>query len=498
MGQLRFEVDQRDLLTEERLVRSFVAGPDETPFFGRSILSDRHLIVEREESSSGCFTIPWPVAGQGDWLVATSTLMEREEPYLLEVELARGLLFRLRDQLANWELLGLIAPEDLKQTISEATQSFSRAATSRSTSSTQAAEHARKAMEIAAVAAGHLTQVYADQALALRRTHVDKLNTLLGVRMSGGAPKGDASDKLAETFNLVSVPCGWGAVEPSEGKRDWSEIDGPVEWASSRGLRICGGPLLEFDERRLPDWAYLWEGDIETLASLMIGHVRASVERYRGRVQLWHVASRVNRDRILSLSDEQRLQIVAGAVRAVRELDPNTPVVVGIDQPWAEYRGRRPTELAPIDFADALERADLGIAGFDLELNIGYYPLATALRNPLAFSRLIDMWNVRLEAPLMLTITLPSKSEQDPQADPKVKVVAGGETPDLITPEWQSDWARERLPMLLAKNSVQVVLWGQMTDQLVHSFPHGGLFNASGEEKPILESLKALRSEYLV
>ena len=496
MGLMRFVVDQREFLTEDRLARAFVVGPDETPYFGRALLSGEQLVVERPEDASGCFSIPWPVAGRGDWLLATSTLMEREAPYLLEVELARGLIFRLRDQLAAWEHLGLVAPEALKKQTAEASSRFLRA-TNRQDSPAEAARISREAIEVGAEAAFHLTRVYADQALAIRQNNGQKLTTLLGVRLADETPRDEIAMSLGKTFNLASIPCGWGVIEPSEGKIDWSRSDALIEWSHTHGMRVCGGPLLEFDEHQLPDWAYLWEGDVDTLASLMIGHVRNVAERYRGRVQLWHVASRVNREGVLSLSDEQRLQIVAGAVRALRQIDPQTPVVVGLDQPWAEYRGRRPTELSPIDFADALERADLGIAGFDLELNVGYFPLATALRNPLAFSRLIDMWNIRLETPLMLTITLPSSTEEDPHADPKARVTAGGASPEMINPDWQSAWVRDHLPMLLAKNSVQVLLWGQLTDRKRHSFPHGGLFDSLGEPKPVLQELRGLREAYL-
>jgi hypothetical protein len=40
--------------------------------------------------------------------------------------------------------------------------------------------------------------------------------------------------------------------------------------------------------------------------------VRAVVSRYAGRVQLWHVASRVNNGRLMSLDEESRLNLVAG------------------------------------------------------------------------------------------------------------------------------------------------------------------------------------------
>lgn len=497
MGLLRFDVQNAELLTDQRLARSFVAGMDESPFFGRTIRNGSSLVVERDENSSGCFTLPWPIEGQGDWLLATSTLMERERPYQLEVELARGLVFRLRDQLGAWEQLGLETSEPLRESIAESTRLFTRAAT-RQADPAAAGGFATEAIAAAATAACDLASVYAEQALAFRRQENSKLGTLMGVRLDGAAPPTPTAHRLSDFCNVVGTPCSWGLVEPSEGKRDWSGADKAIEWARARGLRVCSGPLLEFDDRRLPNWAYLWEGDIDTVASLMIGHVRAAVERYKGKVQLWNIASRVNRAGILSLSDEERLSIVAGAVRAVRQLDPQTPVVVGVDQPWGEYRGRTNTELSPLDFADALERADLGIAGFDLELNIGYYPLATALRNPLAFSRLIDMWSVRLESPLMLTITLPSNTGEDPRADPQPQVVAGGESHAAqITKEWQAAWARERLPMLLAKNAVQVIMWGQLSDATPHSFPHGGLYSPEEIEKPIVNELHKLRVEYL-
>ena len=498
MGLLRFVTEHRRLLTEERLKRSYVSGMDEAPFYGRTLLTDDQLVIEREEDHSGCFAIPWPVPGHGDWLLATATLPERELPYLLEVELARGLVFRVRDQLAVWQMLGLEASEDLLAGVRQATIAFSRAATRQRANPAEGSRQAQEAILIAADAACVLAELYADQALALRRQGDDKLSTLLGAQVGTEPPKKPKADRLTQAFNLAIVPCGWADIEPNEGRRKWSRAENPLGWARGAGMRVCAGPLLEFDEHRLPDWAYLWEGDLDTLNSLMVGHVRAVVERLKGKVQLWNVASRVNRDRVLSLSDDQRLQIVANAIRTVRKLDPQTPVIVGFDQPWGEYRGSRPTELSPLDYADAIERADLGVAGFNLELNIGYGPQATELRNPLAFSRLIDMWNVRLESPLMLSITFPSASTPDSLANAHNRVTAHGEEADLLSPEFQAEWARRRLPMLLAKNAVQVIAWNQLTDAAPHPWPHGGLFDGDDQEKPIVGELQSLRESLLM
>lgn len=496
MGLMRFVSQNAGLLTEERLARAYVAGFDETPTTGRALMSGDTLVVERQDDSSGCFSIPWPIPGHGDWLIATASLMERERVYQLEVELARGLVFRVRDQLAAWEMLGLKVSEELRDGVREATRLFSRAAVRQATDHQNAAASASEAIRVAADTACLLVDLYAEQALALRMQGGQKLTTLLGLRVPR-VPAGAKARQIAETFNLINVPCGWGSVEPSEGQRNWEAVDKPVEWARSAGLRVCLGPLLEFDDKRMPDWAYLWEGDFDTLTSLMIGHVRATVQRYRGKAQLWHVGSKINREKVLDLSDEQRLQIVANAVRTIRQLDPQTPVVVGVDQPWGEYRGAQASELTPIDFADALERADLGIAGFDLEMNIGYRPDGAELRNPLAFSRLVDLWNLRLDAPLMLSLAFPASAQEDPGADARYGVVAASESDGLLTPEFQAHWAAKRLPMLMAKNAVQVVVWSQMSDSGPHPLPNAGLFDSAKKARPLLGVLSDLRKRLL-
>lgn len=497
MGLMRFVADDVSLLTEDRLARAYVAGFEEIPTYGRTLLSGDAIVVERVEDASGCFCIPWPVPGQGDWLLSTTSLMERERPYLLEVELARGLVFRVRDQLANWEQLGLRASEAVLRGVREATVSFSRSATQQAADPSAAAAHARTAIATIAEAACRLADLYAEQALEVRMSGGNRLSTLMGVRLADRAPRGSKAKRLRETFNLVAISAGWGLAEPAEGQRDWSAIDAPLEWAHSSGMRVALGPLLEFDERLLPDWSYLWEGDLETVSSMMLAHVRATVERYRGRVHLWHVASRINREKVLSLTDEQRLNLTANAIRTIRQLDPQTPVVVGLEQPWGEYRASRSTELTPIDFADALERADLGVAGFDLELNIGYSPLGTELRNPLAFSRLIDYWNVRLESPLMLSIAFPASSQEDPASDSRLSVVAAGNDQQLLTPAYQAEWARRRLPLMIAKNVVQVVLWSQLTDHGIHRLPNAGLYDATKAERPVLDVLSEFRRTLL-
>jgi hypothetical protein len=96
----------------------------------------------------------------------------------------------------------------------------------------------------------------------------------------------------------------------------------------------------------------------------------------------------------------------------------------------------------------------------------------------------------------VVSLTLPSSAEKDPQANPKIQVLTNDGSD--VTPESQATWIERHLPLLLAKAPVQVVLWNQLTDSASHHYPHGGLFDAQDQPKPGLESLRKIRQQLLM
>jgi hypothetical protein len=493
MGLMRLIVHDRDRIPPGGLEQVHMCGADDLPWFGRAYFSGNQLVIERNEDDSGRVFVPWRVGKAGPVLIGTSTLMERDAPYLLEVELARGMANNLRNQAAQWEMMGLVIPESLRAKLLEGTSQFSRAATLQDDAST-AAEWAEKSLVTVTDAMRDLTGEYVHQAIAARRAQSKSITSWFGVHLGGQVPKANVARHVINTFNMVSVPITWRAVEAVEGRRNWSDSDAQVTWAHSSGLRICAGPLLELDDRGVPDWTYLWEGDAESLLSFMLDHVRAVVERYRGRVHLWQVAARMTHGHALDLDEEARLKLAARAIATVRQLDPTTPLLVSFDQPWAEYLSSEMLDLSPMHFADALVRADLGLSGLGLEVNVGYQPGGSVHRGPLALSRLVDAWS-QLELPLLVALTLPSSAADDPQANGKVRVLAGEQ--DEVTPQSQRDWITQHVPLLLAKSAVQVVLWNQLSDATPHYYPHSGLFDATEQPKPALEALRKMRQQYI-
>jgi hypothetical protein len=493
MGLMRFNVHDRERIPPGGLEHVHMCGGDDLPWFSRAYFSGEQLVIERNEDDSGRVFVPWQIGDSAPLLICTATLMERDRPYLLEVELARGMLNNLRNQIAQWEMMGLVVPASLRGKIAEATSDFSRGASNQDDIE-GAAKYASHSLFAAQSAMRELTSEYVKQALAMRRSQKSQFTSWFGVHLGSHLPKANVGRQLVSTFNMVSLPLTWKAIEVVEGRREWKDADAQVEWAHSAGLRICAGPLLELDDRGVPDWTYLWEGDFQSILAFMLDHVRAVVERYRGKVHLWQVAARMTHGHALGLGEEARLQLAAKAITVVRQLDPTTPLVVTFDQPWAEYLASEQLDLAPMHFADALVRADLGLSGLGLEINVGYQPGGSVHRGPLAFSRLIDNWSL-LELPLLVTLTLPSSAADDPQANSNVRVLSN--KAEDVTPETQRDWINEHVPLLLAKNAVQVVLWNQLSDATPHHYPHSGVFDADDKPKPALEALRKIRQQYL-
>jgi hypothetical protein len=489
MGQMRFRLHQRDRIPEDGLQRIYVAGSEDFPWSTRSAWDGEELLVERGVDDSGYVYVPWRVDGHGLRLLGTSTIMERDKPYLLEVELARGLVQRLRSRLFIWEWLGMATPPELTERLQQATALFSRAATSQG-DLPAAAAFGNQALTAALSVADDLVRSYAEQSLQSRQRQTP-VSTLLGVTLGPQAPPTPMRRQLVDACTIVQVPVGWRSIESREGKRDWKPTDDQLAWCQTAGLKVAAGPLLRMDDRGVPDWMYLWEGDDENLAQLLLDHVRAVVSRYVGRVHLWHVASRVNNGRLMSLDEESRLNLVARAVQVVRKIDPRTPTVVSFDQPWAEYLVDQDHDLAPWHYADALVRADLGIAGFGLEINAGYWPRGSAHRPAFEYGRLVDQWS-QLGLPLMVLLTAPHSAEDDPLAIATIRAEPI-EAPPGDKQDSQLAWASLVAPLLASRPSVQVLLWNQLADNEPHEFPHGGLFDARAKPKPTLAMLRDLR-----
>lgn len=475
MGQMRFLIPHRDRVTPQAIASAHLRGQDDLPWLCRITLRGNDLLVERNETESGTFHILWPAGEFGTLLLSTATLKERPQPYQLPVELARGTLNRLRNQLASWQMGGFEMPEAARAQLKEAIGHFVTAATNQTTPEL-AAEAAEKAIEIALHAMRSMAAAYAENAERARLQSKPRILPLFAGRLGGSVPAGAVATAFTSAFNAAIVPFSWSVVESDEGRKNWSLYDAQVQWCQSQGMRICGGPLLELQRRALPDWLFLWEGDFENLLAVAGDHVRAVVSRYRGKVAFWSIAGRLMTGEALGLDDEQKLRMVVRAIEVVRSADPQTPVIVTFDQPWAEFMAHRETDLTPMYFADALVRAEIGVAGIGIDVSIGLDEIASLPRDWLEFGRHLDRWSL-LGLPLLLSLAIPS----------------GGQG---FSAQSQHAWLKQYVPAALARPTVQGIIWNQLLDSEAHDFPDTGLVDAAGNPKPAFQALAELRKRF--
>lgn len=495
MGLIRFFVPRRAGLPDDVLGRVYMAGVDEVPWQTRARWHEEQLIIERAESDSGNLFVPLVVPGHGELMLSTASLMERSRPYHLDVELARGTLNRLLNQVAGWESMGMSVPTEVRGGIAESRRLLAKAATNQD-HPVQAVESAREAIAATLSAMQLLSDAYVAQAMAARHQQAGKLGTLLGVNLGSSRFSEAVARRIVPTFNTALVPLSWRTIEATEGQRDWSLCDAQIEWARAAGMKVCGGPLLQVDRWSLPDWMYLFgEGDEDSFRSCVAEHIQAVVARYRGKVHLWQCAARLNTSNDFDHSEEDRLRLAVLTVECIRRVDARTPLVITVDQPWGSFMSREDVDLSPLHFADALVRADLGLAGIGLEINLGYLPHGTEPRDPLEFGRQFDRWAM-LGLPLLVTLTVPSSTAPDAQARFAAHAV-NCSTAETLSPQSGGQWGRDYLPVLMAKQPVQGIIWNQLLDSQPHAWPHGGLFDAQDQPKPILEVLESLRRAHL-
>lgn len=492
MGVMRFTVHPEGLLdVTSEIPQAFVCGFDGRVFPSRIESENSTITLRRMQSESGKFHIPYPVPGFGRPIVSTATLRENETPYCLALELARGKICQVRNQLAVWESLGMQIPEDFNVAHRLSHRLFAQATGAKSDIA-ECTRLANQAITKSHEAAAKLTKSYVRQRLAVRFKRTPQLPVSFGCQLNQDDLKLDHALSLTDLFNAVAVPVEWSRIEPQEGTYHWDNCDAVVNWAHDRKLLMRAGPLLDFSENGLPTWLQQWGHDFYNLQSFISDFVETAVSRYTGKVRVWELATRANVGGAFKLNEEERLSLLARTLEVARQVDGEAQFFLRIDQPWGEYQTRGEHRLSPVQFVDALLRFGTGLAGVNLEIPIGFEGRGNAPRDLLDFSRMIDQWTI-LEVPLHVTLCAPSGSAADPLANPECKVQQRESAVDWDAAA-QACWITEYVSLLMAKQSVVGINWSHLSDASPHIFPNGGLVDVSGRSKYGLDALARCRT----
>ena len=494
MGLLKFRIPSP--LPEPRLAdlrKSYVTGLDRTPSRLNVEVRKDLLLCQRGTTESGRLFSPWPVEKFGSPFIGTATLGERPEPYPMAVELARGKLNDVRNQLADWKQMGLRVPAELDGLLTDALRAFFKSTTGRDDPAGSFAA-AQRSLSLSSEASQLLVEVYVGQVLQ-NRLSSSKLPTQLAVGLESDPSAAPWASKIGPSFNAAQLHCSWKTLAPTEGKTRWEDLDAQLVWATRQKLAVQAGPLIDLRPGAMPDWIWLWSGDFEAILAMAVEIVRQTVTRYRGKIPLWHLIHRPGSTDVLGMSEEDQIRLTARLLQVARQADPAAQFLVGLDRPWAEWMASSQFQLGPLHLADYLARAELGMAGIALEIAPGYSSPGSHMRDLLEFSKLLDLYAL-LNYPLYLSIVMPSSAAPDPQADPSVQVETD-QWPSPPTDANQAAIAARWIALAVAKPFVRSVTWRQLDDSSPHFYPHGGLIRPNRTPKPLLDWLKNFRAELL-
>ncbi len=493
MGLLSFQLPRvEDLDRPLGTLTGYVTGLDRTPVRTHITVDEDRLRCHRETHESGRLVLSWPVPNAGYPMVSTATLAERGQTYHLALELARGKLNDVRNQLADWVHLGLQGTDPVRTHLETARKALTRCALS-SPDPSVSLELAQRSMDESFQAADILIDLYVDQVLS-QRTADRPLSTRHGFVIDESFGEEPWVEPLCRTANTVRLSCPWKQLAPDEGRLDWSALDAQLDWARRRGFEVACGPLIEFSPSGFPDWLWLWEGDSQTIQSMAIDMIRQAVTRYRGQFTNWHLVHRPAVDEVLGLSPMDQVSLTVRGFQVARQHAPETPLILDLDRPWAEWLTNSEFQLGPLHLAHDLARADLGLAGIGLEIAPGYSAPGSHLRDLFDYSRLLDFYSL-LNLPLHINLVLPSDSTPDSNADPQVRVM-NYHWPESPTCALQSKWAMRWIALTAAKHFVRTIYWAQPSDTIPHLYPHGGLVDLDGQPKPLLTEFQKFIQRY--
>jgi hypothetical protein len=477
----------------QELERSSVTGgQDNMPYQTDAVVEAGLLTLTRGVNESGSVQGPWQIDGAGQLMTSSATLMERPMPYHLAIELARGKLNQVRSQLADWAHGGLILPNTLQNEIREATSAFTRALMR--LPDPDAVPLAEQALRLAYQAAHQLVLIYIDRVLDMRHARQPKLDTAWGCRLESDTP-GPTAKEFTQTFNTVGVPFPWQQLEPNRGQFVWESSDRMVNWATAQGLRTIGGPLVDFAGRNLPDWLWGDATDLVSLGNVMAGYVETVVRRYQTRIRTWQITAGSNCAGILASRDDELIWLTLRLADAVRRVNPQLDIVVGLAQPFGDYLAEQERPKTPFIFADDLLRTGIKLAAIELEFIMAVSPRGSYCRDLLEVSRVLDLYAL-LGVPIQALLGYPSSATPSEHADPDQRISLGHWRSGYFE-ETQADWAAAFASLALCKPYIRTVQWSHWSDAQPHAFPHCGLIDEQGRAKPALQALAKLRTEHL-
>ncbi len=454
-------------------------------------------VVECNKRAAGPagLAVLWPVDGVGTILLETTRLLERKEPYVLPLELARSQIMRMNHKSEEWGLFDAPDAAPFNAKLAHATQLLIKAL--KADTPAQAAEAGQKALEISVKTGEDLTRLYANILLQRRKETAGFSRRVFGCQVAPTTPVNKCAKLLADAFDFASLPIHWKQIESTERVYHFKPLDTWVEWLTKNHIPIKGSSLVCFEDHCTPDWLHIWEHDFETIRDLVAEHVRRVINRYGSYIQVWDVLSGVHAVQRFSFNFEQLMELTRLALNITRQLAPRATTIIDVVAPWGEYYARNQRTIPPMLYLDMAIQSGINFDAIGLQFIFGAGADGMYVRDMFQISSLIDRFGTFGKPVHVTAAQVPSDTAvlRHGGGGQKLDVKAGGAWHDPWNETVQSHWLREFSETALSRPFVETITWRDLTDAPTHLLPHGGLIKTDLTTKKAYQELINLRRE---
>jgi hypothetical protein len=489
---LRFLVYQDGQLAEDvDLGGAFVFGQDQIPIRADLAFEGGQITCIKRTPGACGLALVSEAGPSGRFLLYTTRLPERKDPYLLNVELVRGQLARLAQKFEDWGLFDYPSAGDLLDEFQDVKQLFIQALQAEEPA--EAANLADHALS-GAVTLGEKVALFHAEILLGRRRGVNPAQ--FGCRIDLFSSTDEYYNRLRESMDFVSIPVPWKHTEPKEHSYQYSQIDSWINWAARARRPVHAGPLLSFEPTQVPDWLYIWEHDYEALRDLIYEHIQRIVKRYERQVRVWNVVSGLGAFNNFNLTFDQLMELTRMSCLLVKKLAPKAQVMIDLALPWGEYYARNQRTIPPLLYADMAVQSGVKFDAFGIQVFMGVPLDGYFVRDLLQVSSLLDEF-VGLSKTMHITACqVPSDIARDAWDywSGEHHVPEAGVWHAPWSPRLQAEWLQAFSRVAISKPYVESICWQDLADYEGHFIPHGGLCRNNLEPKLAFRELRNFRA----
>ena len=464
------------------LVNAHLIARDNEVISGQIRTENGSITAESAGHTSFALCLQCDAGKAGRLMLQTSVLPPRDEPYILDLELARHRIKLFLDLSENWGLFRLPDENHAVKRWEESRLIFTKALVA--TDLEEICTLSRESLEISIDSSERLTMEHANLLLHHRFLTKAASPSTLGVRVSADRFDEPLRELLSTHIDIISIPMRWSLIEPKEGKYEWGAIDRWVQWAREHKKTIIAGPLLNFDTKDgIPPWVKECEHDYPLFRDKCYDHLERVIHRYGAAISFWNVLTGINTNRRISLAVANMVDLIRTASLLVRHSRRDARVMIELTDPFDEFVAETSEGCSGRVFLSRLGQEGVRLDALGVQCLVGGENGRTA-RDLMQISSKLDEF-LHLEIPLIIS--------------------ALGAPAEIIAEEygwWKSQWSEKRqqqwagqmLAIALSKPFVDSVIWADLYDHDNMDVPSSAFISRSGNPRPVLNRLLTIRN----